>query len=161
MYDYYCDTFTRNRQRERKPMDALNMAGHWIRRLHQHSTAVFIEATQAQGYDLTPVQFAALDAINSHPGSDQAAVAAMIGYDRATIGGVIDRLDKKGWVTRVVSDRDRRARELSLSAEGGKVYAAIKPIVTALQQDILAPLSDPERAQLIQLARRAVEAGRN
>ncbi len=139
-------------------MDALNMAGHWIRRLHQQSTAVFIERVQAAGLDLTPVQFAALDAIHAYPGSDQAAVATAIGYDRATIGGVIDRLDKKGWVRRVVSDRDRRARELSLSPEGTRVYLTVKPVVQGLQADILKSLSASERDTLIGLARRAVQA---
>ncbi len=139
-------------------MDALNMAGHWIRRLHQHSTAVFIERVQAAGYDMTPVQFAALDAIHAHPSSDQAAIATAIGYDRATIGGVIDRLDKKGWVKRVVSEQDRRARELSLSPQGARVYAAVKPLVQKLQADILKSLSATERDTLIDLARRAVQA---
>ena len=44
-------------------MELLDMAGHLIRRLHQQSTQVFVQRTQAAGFDLTPVQFAALDAI--------------------------------------------------------------------------------------------------
>ena len=43
-------------------MDSLDMAGHLIRRLHQQATQVFVQRTQAAGFDLTPVQFAALDA---------------------------------------------------------------------------------------------------
>ena len=137
-------------------MDTLQMAGHLIRRLHQQSTAVFVQRTQAAGFDLTPVQFAAMDAIHTHPGSDQARVAELIGYDRATIGGVIDRLDKKGWVRRVVSERDRRARELSLTTEGASVRAAVLPTVRDLQQVILPGLSATERAQFLALARKAV-----
>ena len=48
-------------------MDSLDMAGHLIRRLHQQSTQVFVQRTQAAGFDLTPIQFAALDAIANHP----------------------------------------------------------------------------------------------
>ncbi len=140
-------------------MDTLQMAGHLIRRLHQQSTAVFVQRTQQAGFDLTPVQFAALDAIHTHPGSDQARVAELIGYDRATIGGVIDRLDKKGWVRRVVSERDRRARELSLTPEGASVRTALLPTVRALQQDILPGLSAPERQQFLTLAGRALALG--
>ena len=137
-------------------MDTLHMAGHLIRRLHQQSTAVFVQRTQAAGFDLTPVQFAALDAIHTHPGSDQARVAELIGYDRATIGGVIDRLDKKGWVLRVVSERDRRARELSLTAEGALVRAAVLPTVRDLQQAILPGLNATQREQFLALARKAI-----
>ena len=137
-------------------MDSLDMAGHLIRRLHQQSTQVFVQRTQAAGFDLTPVQFAALDAIAAQPGTDQARVAEMIAYDRATIGGVIDRLVQKGWVHRVVSERDRRAREVSLTDEGQRVREAVLPVVLDLQKDILETLDDEERALFLALARKAV-----
>jgi DNA-binding MarR family transcriptional regulator len=137
-------------------MDSLDMAGHLIRRLHQQSTQVFVQRTQAAGFDLTPVQFAALDAIAAQPGTDQARVAEMIAYDRATIGGVIDRLVQKGWVHRVVSERDRRAREVSLTDEGQRVRTAVLPVVQELQKDILDTLGDEERALFLALARKAV-----
>jgi DNA-binding MarR family transcriptional regulator len=137
-------------------MDSLDMAGHLIRRLHQQSTQVFVQRTQAAGFDLTPVQFAALDAIHSHPATDQARVAEMIAYDRATIGGVIERLEQKGWIRRVVSERDRRARELSLTAKGERVRSALLPIVRDLQNEILQSLSSADRASFLKLVRRAV-----
>lgn len=137
-------------------MDSLDMAGHLIRRLHQQSTQIFVQRTQAAGFDLTPVQFAALDAIHAHPATDQAHVAELIAYDRATIGGVIERLEQKGWIRRVVSERDRRARELSLTAQGKRVRSALLPIVQGLQDEILQPLSAAERARFLDLARRAV-----
>ena len=99
-------------------MDRIEMAGHLIRRLHQQSTQIFQAQTQAAGFDLTSVQFAALDAIAQQPGIDQASLAATIGFDRATIGGVIDRLERKGLVQRVVSEQDRRARQLHLTRRG-------------------------------------------
>ena len=137
-------------------MAVLDMAGHLIRRLHQQSTYIFVQRSQAVGYDLTPVQFAALDAINTHPGKDQAGIAEIIGYDRATIGGVITRLETKGWISRVVSERDRRGRELTLTTKGKRVLSALQPIVEDLQQDILEPLSAQEREAFIQLARQVV-----
>ena len=137
-------------------MAVLDMAGHLIRRLHQQSTQVFVQQTQAAGFDLTPVQYAALDAIEAHPGTDQARIAEMIGYDRATIGGVIDRLEKKGWIGRIVSERDRRARELSLTDEGRRVLSALQPIVQNLQKDILLPLNASDQACFIRLARQVV-----
>jgi len=137
-------------------MSVLDMAGHLIRRLHQQSTQVFALRTQAAGFDLTPVQYAALEAIHEQPGIDQARVAEMIGYDRATIGGVIDRLEKKGWIRRVISERDRRARELSVTAEGHSILSDLQPIVQDLQKDILQPLSDADQDCFIKLARQVV-----
>jgi len=137
-------------------MDSLDMAGHLIRRLHQQATLVFVQRTQAAGYDLTPIQFAALDAIHNAPGTDQATVAEMIAYDRATIGGVIERLEQKGWVLRVVSERDRRARELSLTPEGKRIIKALVPVVRDLQDEILQALGEADRARFLKLARQAV-----
>jgi len=137
-------------------METLDMAGHLIRRLHQQSSQVFVQRVQAAGYDLTPIQFAALDAIHAHPATDQARIAEVIACDRATIGGVIDRLEQKGWVRRVVSERDRRAREVSLTTQGERVRTALLPIVRDLQRDILEPLSEADRARFLKLARQVV-----
>jgi DNA-binding MarR family transcriptional regulator len=137
-------------------MDTIEMAGHLIRRLHQQSTQVFQAHTQAAGFELTSVQFAALDAIGRQPGIDQAGLAATISFDRATIGGVIDRLEHKGLVQRQVSPDDRRARLLQLTAEGRRLLAAVRPVVEGLQPQILAPLSPRERAQFLALARKAL-----
>jgi MarR family transcriptional regulator, temperature-dependent positive regulator of motility len=132
------------------------MAGHLLRRLHQQSTQVFQARMQAAGFELTSVQFAALDAIAEQPGLDQASLAAIISFDRATIGGVIERLEQKGLVQRVVSEHDRRARQLNLTPEGEQLLAASRPVVEDLQAHILAPLSAAERAAFQALARKAL-----
>jgi MarR family transcriptional regulator, temperature-dependent positive regulator of motility len=137
-------------------MDRIAMAGHLIRRLHQQSTQVFQARTQAAGFELTSVQFAALDAIAEQPGVDQASLAATISFDRATIGGVIDRLEQKGLLRREVSAQDRRARCLWLTREGERLLAAVRPVVEGLQADILAPLTRKERDVFLALALKAL-----
>lgn len=137
-------------------MDRIRMAGHLIRRLHQQSTQIFLAQTQAAGFAMTSVQFAALDAIAQEPEIDQATLAATISFDRATIGGVIDRLENKGLVQREISAKDRRARRLKLTPEGEKLLVASRPVVEALQGEILAPLSRAERAAFLKLAHKAL-----
>lgn len=137
-------------------MEALGMAGHLIRRLNQRSTQVFTQRMREEGVDLTSVQFAAMDALATHPGIDQASVAGLIAYDRATIGGVIDRLVSKGYVAREVSKRDRRAREVRLTPQGQEVFQTILPIVADLQSNILEGLSEAERATFLNLAAKVV-----
>ena len=121
------------------------MPGHLIRRLHQISTHVFANHAQAADHDLTPVQFAAMDAIKSHPGADQARIASLIAYDRATIGGVIDRLEKKGFVRREICKRDRRAREVYLTDTGREVVSSMLPVVQEMQEEILSGLDQTQR----------------
>jgi DNA-binding MarR family transcriptional regulator len=140
-------------------MDRIEMAGHLIRRLHQQSTQVFQSRTQAAGFDLTSVQFAAMDAIAAQPGIDQASLAAMIGFDRATIGGVLDRLETKGLVARQVSPDDRRARVLMLTRAGQQQLAAVRPVVESLQDEILSSLTRTERKAFLALAGKALGLG--
>ncbi|MDB5569148.1 MAG: transcriptional regulator, MarR family [Hyphomicrobiales bacterium] len=122
----------------------LAMPGHHIRRLQQVAVRLFVETV---GPELTPVQYAALVAIAQRPGAGQAALAALIGYDRATIGGVIDRLEQKGWVERKASPEDRRLNLLSVTAQGREALARATPAVQAVQEKLLEPLEVSERAQ--------------
>jgi len=134
----------------------MRVAGHLIRRLHQQSMQVFQAQTQAAGFDLTSVQYAALECIAQNPGIDQASLAAAIGFDRATIGGVIDRLERKELAQRVVSAQDRRARQLNLTPAGEQLLAACRPVVQSLQDDILALLSPQEREVFLALSHKAL-----
>jgi DNA-binding MarR family transcriptional regulator len=132
--------------------------GHLIRRLHQISTHIFAQRVQEGGFDLTPVQFAALDALRLNEGIDQARLADAVAKDRATIGAVVDRLVQKGLVARRVSEKDRRAKVLSLTREGAALLAAIRPLVERLQRDILRGLDDEEYERFVELAAKAARA---
>ena len=134
------------------------LPGHLIRRLHQVSTHVFSVKVREAGYDLTPVQFAALDALRHRPGIDQASLAQAIAKDRATIGAVVERLEQKGLVERVVSTEDRRARRLTLTEEGRTLIDALTPIVVDLQKDLLPGLTEAEYRRFIALADKAAKA---
>ncbi len=135
-------------------MQFANMPGHLIRRMQQQSTRVFQARVRAAGLDVTSVQFAALEAIDAQPGLDQASLSDAIAYDRATIGGVVERMAAKGWITRSVCARDRRARVLHLSPEGRALLEQLRPIVMDVQDDIIAALSADEREAFLTLARK-------
>jgi MarR family transcriptional regulator, temperature-dependent positive regulator of motility len=132
------------------------MPGHLIRRLNQISTNVFQREMKMAAVDITQVQFAALQTVVELPGIDQATIAATIAYDRATIGGVIDRLEQKGLVSRVVSARDKRAREVRATSMGAQMLREVLPIVKALQGDILPGLTASEKKTFLMLAAKAV-----
>lgn len=133
------------------------MPGHLIRRLHQQSTAVFQQKLKTEGHDITSVQFSALAKLAENPGLDQATLAALIEYDRATIGGVVKRLTQKGLVWRDPNTTDRRAFQLFLTPAGQTLLTQVWPIVTTLQDDILSHLSASDRAALVTLMQKALQ----
>ena len=67
-----------------KSYDFQHAPGHLIRRAHQLAVAVFMEETA--GFDVTPVQFAILNALIDDPGEDQVTLAGRVAFDAATSG---------------------------------------------------------------------------
>jgi MarR family transcriptional regulator, temperature-dependent positive regulator of motility len=139
--------------------DQHEMPGHLARRFQQIAVAVFLTEVEAAGYDLTPVQYAALATIKTNPGIDQITLAGLIAYDRTTITGVVDRLVQKGLLLRRASSRDRRARELELTEAGRRTLRAITPAVEEAQRSLVRGLTDKETAELMRLLRKAIAAG--
>ena len=84
----------------------------------------------------------------------------MIAYDRVTIGGVVDRLAQKNFVTREVSPTDRRARVLMLSNEGAKALDIARPWGDRVQEDIVAFQSQEEREAFVTLLSKIAKAGK-
>ena len=130
--------------------------GYYIRRLQQIAVAIFLEETQAHG--ITPVQYAALYAAMQQPGLDQRTLASSIGFDTSTIGGVIDRLEKRGLIERQASPTDRRVRLLQVTPEGEALLGEVIPAMLKAQQRILAPLPAAARPQFLAMLKTVVDA---
>jgi DNA-binding MarR family transcriptional regulator len=133
--------------------------GHFARRFQQIAVAIFHAEVVEAGYDLTPVQYAALTSIKTHPGIDQATLAGLIAYDRTTITGVVDRLAQKGLVVRQSNSKDRRVRELQIPDDGRKVLCGIEPAVEAAQRTMLRGLTADEAREFMRLLRKTIAAG--
>ena len=136
-----------------------DMPGHLIRRFQQIAVAVFHAEVGKLGYDLTPVQYAALVTVAGNPGIGQATLAGLIAYDRTTIGGVVDRLVQKGFLGREVSSSDRRAHVLQVTDAGRAVVRTVEPAVLAAQRIMLGGLEPAEAGELMRLLRKAIDAG--
>lgn len=138
--------------------DTFDMPGHLARRFQQIAVSLFHTEAEARGFDLTPVQYAALATIRDHPGLDQITLAGMIAYDRTTITGVVDRLVRKDLVLRMVNISDRRARKLQITEKGLSTLEGIAPAVEAVQQALVSGLSTSEAESLKRLLRKAITA---
>src|ERR1700740_3806717 len=98
-------------------MDAVYIApGYLFRRMQQIAVAIFVE--ECRDFDLTPVQYAALIAIHTHPGIDATRLSAVIAFDRSTLGSVIERLEAKKLIERKPSGDDKRVKLLYLTKSG-------------------------------------------
>src|ERR1700761_3953174 len=137
-------------------MDAVYTApGYLFRRTQQIAVAIFMEECRA--FDLTPVQYAALIAIHTHPGIDATRLAAVIAFDRSTLGNVIERLEAKNLIERRPSPEDKRIKLLDLTRSGAALLRDITPSVDRAQMRMLQPLKPADRKTLMALLTQLVD----
>ncbi len=137
-------------------MDAVyTKPGYLFRRMQQIAVAIFVE--ECRTYDLTPVQYAALVAIRTHPGIDATRLSAVIAFDRSTLGSVIERLEAKQYIERKPAREDKRVKLLHLSKKGSALLRNIVPLVDRAQARMLQPLKQADRKTLLALLTQLVD----
>ncbi|UPT87057.1 MarR family transcriptional regulator [Bradyrhizobium barranii subsp. apii] len=131
-------------------IDAVYAApGYLFRRMQQIAVSIFMEECKA--FDLTPVQYAALIAIHTHPGIDATRLSAVIAFDRSTLGSVIERLQAKDFIERKPAPEDKRIKLLYLTKSGAAILREIIPAVERAQARMLEPLKPADRKALMGL----------
>lgn len=137
-------------------MDAVySKPGYLFRRMQQIAVSIFVEECRA--YDLTPVQYAALVAIRTHPGIDATRLSAVIAFDRSTLGNVIERLEAKQYIERKSGRDDKRVKLLHLTKAGAALLRDIMPSVDRAQARMLQPLKPADRKTLLALLTQLVD----
>jgi MarR family transcriptional regulator, lower aerobic nicotinate degradation pathway regulator len=137
-------------------MDAVYAApGYLFRRMQQIAVSIFMEECKA--FDLTPVQYAALVAVHTHPGIDATRLSAVIAFDRSTLGSVIERLQAKGYIERKPAPEDKRIKLLHLTKPGAAILKDIIPAVDRAQARMLEPLKPADRKTLMALLEQLVD----
>ena len=137
-------------------MDAVySKPGYLFRRMQQIAVSIFVEECRA--HDLTPVQFAALVAIHTHPGIDATRLSSVIAFDRSTLGNVIERLETKKLIERKPSPDDKRVKLLHITRPGATLLRDISPSVDHAQLRMLQPLKAADRKALMTLLAQLVD----
>jgi MarR family transcriptional regulator, lower aerobic nicotinate degradation pathway regulator len=137
-------------------MDAVyTKPGYLFRRMQQIAVAIFVE--ECRDFDITPVQYAALVAIQNHPGIDATRLSAVIAFDRSTLGSVIERIEAKGQIERKPANDDKRVKLLYLTRSGAKLLRDVLPAVERAQARVLEPLKAGDRKTLMTLLAQLVD----
>ena len=126
------------------------------RRFYQIAVAVTAEVQRPAG--LRPLEFGVMLRLHDAPGLDQNTLAERMALDRTTAGALVQHLEAQGLVSRAVSEEDRRARSLRLTAAGLALYREQRPKAEAAQRRMLSVLSPAEQEQLTTLLVRVIDA---
>jgi DNA-binding MarR family transcriptional regulator len=109
--------------------------------------------------DLLPGDLEVLDMLGRHGPMSPRDVIAATGIHPATLTGVLDRLERGGWLRRSPDEKDRRRLIIEAVTErGGEVARLYAPMSKALNE-ICAGYSTEELASIVNFLERAAEAG--
>jgi DNA-binding MarR family transcriptional regulator len=110
--------------------------------------------------DLKDIDMDCLDLINTHGPMSPSALARRAGLHPATVTGVLDRLERGGWIVRERDSADRRAVGVhALRERNATLYGLFAGMNTAMNE-ICADYDDAELELLADFLRRATNAGR-
>jgi DNA-binding MarR family transcriptional regulator len=118
---------------------------HWV--FHERAQAVLAETGERLGIK----HFGALSVIVDEGPLSQQLLGDRMMVDRTTMVNLIDDLERAGMVTRDRNPADRRAYALEATAAGRRWCQEAGVKLVAAQDEILAPLDDRERKQLLTL----------
>jgi DNA-binding MarR family transcriptional regulator len=130
-----------------------DLVGYQLRRAQ---IAVFDDFIRSFApYDIRPTQYGVLTAIESNPGSSQAAIAQSLGIKRSNFVKLIDEFERRKWVVRKPVAGDRRANALFLTKTGQAELTELHQVRIAHEARIAALIGDEgeRRALLAQLQR--------
>ena len=129
--------------------------GYLFRRMQQIAAAIFSE--ECAQFDLTCLQYSALARIRERPGIDVTRLSEIMDFDRSTLGGVMERLELKGYVRRRATLEDKRIKLLEVTKQGRALLDEMQPYVERAQRRILDGLRSEEQKALLKLLAHLVE----
>ena len=98
--------------------------------------------------------FRVLVALSDDGPLSQADLGRRLSIDRSDMAAVVAELEQRELVARARDDRDRRRNVVTVTAGGEDALARMDAAIAAAQDELLAPLSAPERQQLTELLTR-------
>ncbi|WP_435593825.1 MarR family winged helix-turn-helix transcriptional regulator [Nocardia sp. bgisy118] len=103
---------------------------------------------------LEPAHFGILTHLVAVDGRSQQELADLLNVHRNAMVGLVDELEERGLVRRGRHPTDRRAHAVHLTERARRALAEAEAEAEAIENEILAPLDEAERANLIQQLRR-------
>jgi MarR family transcriptional regulator, lower aerobic nicotinate degradation pathway regulator len=123
--------------------------GFLLAKSHQRGFALF--KGYLDPFALTPQQFCLLAFLWKKDSLSQAELSEKTFIDRTTIGGLIGRLEKDGWVERRPNPGDRRANLISLTEKGKGAEEELTGIAAGVLDRFTLRLTTEEKETLARL----------
>jgi DNA-binding MarR family transcriptional regulator len=100
--------------------------------------------------DLAPIQFAALEFISRTGGLSQTEIAEHVGTAPTVLVTPLERMESRGLIERGRDPADRRRAVVWITEAGKALLSSARAEITAVEDELLAPLDPWEREQLLE-----------
>jgi len=114
-----------------------------------------VYAEVGRGCDLTVAQAQLLCVLTEQP-MGMADLTGVLGLERSSLTGLVDRAEQRGLVERQADPSDRRAVRVALTAAGAKAVGRFHEELTDRLQALLTELAPTERDRFARTLRRIV-----
>jgi DNA-binding MarR family transcriptional regulator len=111
--------------------------------------------------ELKDVDLDCLELINRHGPLGPSALARRAGLHPATVTGILDRLERGGWVARERDPSDRRAVVVRTRRDRGAELFRLYAGMNSSMDELCAGYADAELELLADFLRRTTDAGRD
>ena len=101
-------------------------------------------ALTAEGIRVTPAQAGILFLLKQKDGQSMSELSQVLSIDNSTITGLVDRLEKTGFVSRNASPSDRRISQIHITSEGVEEINRAKIVINRVNQEIKEGFSETE-----------------
>lgn len=95
-------------------------------------------------FDVTPIQYSLLKCLWKKDMQMPTQLAQELRIDASTVTGVIERLERKNFVERIYSEKDRRSVYVCLKPDGAALKADVEKAILDANADVLSSLSEDE-----------------
>ena len=126
-----------------------------VRRMQQRHAQLWA----ASDIPITRVQFVALRTLVDRPGIEAVELARLLSIDKATLAGILARLESTGSIRREVVAADRRRRLLFVTDAGRAIVADFEPVTIEINRRLFAPVSEPQMRELLRLISYVADEG--
>ena len=113
-------------------------------------------ASAFESLGITTALFSVLNLLLTREAIIQQEIGAAIGIDPSTMVSLIDELEHAGLAKRRPHPRDRRAREVVITAKGRRTVDRAGALAGKVEDAVLQGLASDERRQLMKLLRKAL-----
>jgi len=109
----------------------------------QHNVFQYLSKRLTE-YDVTPVQHGILSCLMGKSYDTPKHLAESMSLETSTISGVLDRMQKKGLIDRVINKEDRREVQVRLTDKGRELEEQITVIIDEVNAEVLKSFSEDE-----------------